>query len=120
VSRGEVWQDWIEYPEGRKLPSPPTGKFGTIYGAPQANDEHLRVARRNWPERDPEDFIPTGKTYRERANGQTFEPVRGNPLLGDAATSTVSCFLVGEDGSLIFLRREGADKTTTTLGEVTA
>ena len=73
---------------------------------PPANEHSLTIARRTWLEANADDFEQQGMHWRDRASGELFRRVPGNPIAG-ASPQDVSLFFEA-DGHLIFLAKSDA------------
>ena len=114
---------WMEMPTGRKLDSPPArGYIGTMTYGVEADAGSIDYAARHWPQRQLKDFEIADRVWRDRATGETYRVVRGNPLLslgygGDQ--SVADCFVVASD-LLWFLKSTEAPVSRVVLGTVKA
>jgi hypothetical protein len=114
----------MDYPTGRKLDSPPAkGLVGTMPNGIEADEGSIAYAARHWPQRKLNDFHIADRVWRDRATGEQYRVVRGNPLLGlghESDTSVADCFVVAS-GLLWFLKNTAAPATrSTVLGSVGA
>jgi hypothetical protein len=114
---------YMEYPIGRKVEtgSPAKGYVGTLTYGVEATDDTIKYARRHWPERKLKDFHIADREWRDRASGETYRVVRGNPLasLGHAGDSSVAECFVAASGLLWFLQRTAAPaQSSVVLGSV--
>jgi hypothetical protein len=111
----------MDFPEGRKLPSPPAkGYLGSMRNGVEADAETISFASQQWPQRELDDFVIERRVWIERATGQEYRLVPGNPLLAlghDGDRSKVDAFIVA-GGQLWFLRRAGSDSRSVTVGSI--
>jgi hypothetical protein len=119
----ESWTSYpdarMDYPTGRKLDEPPRGRVGVVRVLPEATSDSIAFCSRHWTRAQEREFNADGKVWTDRASGTAYERVPGNPLFAaDPTKASVDAWFVS-DGNLIFLRRVGQERTTTTpLGSV--
>jgi hypothetical protein len=81
----------------------------TVGGLPVADEHRLAVARANFVESHPEDFVQEGKDWIDRA-GVRHRLVLFDPAMADdPRDSGVSTFFITEDNHLVYLRPVGVE-----------
>jgi hypothetical protein len=96
-------------PFGRKLEqgaNRPADWLGTVSVLAEATPGNLKAARRFLQQGNEDDFQREGRTWTDRATGQTYRLVHGQPLATPRPDGTSDLFLV-VDGNLIFCSVRG-------------
>jgi hypothetical protein len=113
----------MRLPEGRRLEgSPhPKGYVGSMRpSGVEADAKTISYAAQHWPERELSDFTIERRVWIDRATGQEYRLVPGNPLLAlgiDGDSSVAECFVVA-DGQLWFLRPAGSRSRSVAVGSI--
>jgi hypothetical protein len=114
----------MDMPTGRRLDGPRKGILGTVTYGIEAHEESIAYAARHWPERKLKDFEIERRVWRDRATGEEYRVVPGNPLLslghvGGGDQSVADFFVVAND-LLWFLKSTSAPARSVVLGSIGA